>query len=79
MRKARRHLNDKIADHPSLASYPRVILERAWLDGRDDALQDDSIVEAALPEEYPYTLEQLRNPDWWPENRHGMDTSDLKV
>jgi hypothetical protein len=79
VRKARRHLNDKIADHPSLASYPRVILERAWLDGRDDAIQDDSILKAALPEECPYSLEQLRNLDWWPENRYGLDIDDLKV
>jgi hypothetical protein len=68
VRKARRHLNDKIASNPSLASYPQVILTDAWLDGRDDALQDDCMVEAALPDGYPYTLEQLRNPDWWPQN-----------
>jgi hypothetical protein len=79
VRKARRHLDKKIATHPSLASYPRVILTDAWLDGRDDALQDDSIVEASLPEECPYTLEQLRDPDWWPENRHGLDTAGLKI
>jgi len=79
VRKARRHLNDKIADHPSLAPYPRAILERAWLDGRDDAIQDDSILKAALPEECPYSLEQLRNLDWWPENRYGLDIDDLKV
>ena len=78
VRKARRHLDKKIAIYPSLASYPRVILMDAWLDGRDDALQDDSIVEATLPEECPYTLEQLRNPDWWPENRHGLDSVNFR-
>ena len=79
VRKARRHLNDKIASNPSLASYPCVILTDAWLDGRDDALQDDSIARAALPEECPYTLEQLRNPDWWPENRHSLESADFNV
>jgi hypothetical protein len=74
-RKARRHLNDKIANHPSLVPYPRFILERAWLDGRDDALQDDSIAKALLPEHCPYTLEQLRGAEWWPENRHGLPTA----
>ncbi|MGF7207736.1 hypothetical protein GGE65_002309 [Skermanella aerolata] len=49
VRKARRHLNDKIASHPSLLSYPQIILTDAWLDGCDDALQDDCMVEAALP------------------------------
>ena len=49
VRKARRHLNDKIASHPSLLSYPQIILPDAWLDGCDDALQDDCMVEAALP------------------------------
>ena len=79
MRKARRHLNDKIANHPSLASYPQNILADAWLDGRDDALQDDRVMEAALPEECPYTVEQLRDTDWWPENHHSLEVADFKV
>jgi hypothetical protein len=72
-------LNDKIADHPSLASYPRIVLERAWLDGRDDALQVDSVARVALPEECPYTLEQLRDMDWWPKNRHGLESNDFQA
>mgnify|MGYP002714199852 CR=1 FL=1 len=79
VRKARRHLNDKITDHPSLASNPGIVLERAWLDGRDDALQDDGIVRTALPEDCPYTLEQLRDMDWWPKNRYGLESNDFQA
>ena len=79
VRKARRHLNDKIASNPSLVSYPQIILADAWLDGRDDALQDDSIVEATLPEECPYTPEQLQDAGWWPENRHGLEAADFNT
>lgn len=71
--KARRHLEDKLADYPSLCDWPATILGKAYLDGRDDAGQDDSVGFDALPDECPYALEDLRNPDWWPGNRHGVE------
>ena len=71
--KARRHLDDKVKDHPSLRNWPAEILERSWLDGHADAIQDDSIDVDAVPAECPYTLDQLRDPDWWPVNRHGLE------
>lgn len=71
--KARRHLQDKLEEYPSLQRWPAEILEKAWLDGRDDAYQDDGIAIDVLPKECPYALEDLRNPDWWPMNRHGLE------
>ena len=36
---------------------------------RDGVRLDD------LPERCPYTLDQIKDPDWWPRNRHGLDPS----
>lgn len=71
--KARRHLGRKVARHPSLRNWPETALADAWLDGRDDALQDDSLASAGIPNDCPYALEDLRDPDWWPVNRHGLE------
>ena len=73
VRKARRHLEDKLADHPSLKGWPAEVLPKAWLDGQDDAIQDDSIAPGVLPPDCPYTLAQIRDPNWWPANRHGLE------
>lgn len=73
VKKARRHFEEKLADYPSLKGWPADVLPRAWLDGQADAIQDDSIDPDALPEECPYTLDQIRDPNWWPANRHGVE------
>lgn len=71
--KARRHLEEKLEEHPSLRRWPAEVLLRAWQDGYADACQDDSIDIDALPADCPYSLEDLRDPDWWPVNRHGLE------
>ena len=71
--KARRHLEQKVAAHPSLKNWPAEILPDAWFDGYADAVQDDSIDIDAVPEACPYTLDQIRDPNWWPANRHDLD------
>ncbi|MBP2298111.1 DUF29 domain-containing protein [Azospirillum picis] len=70
--KARRHLEEMLEENPSLQRFPAEILEKAWLDGDADACLDDGIDIDALPKECPYALEDLRDPDWWPVNRHGL-------
>lgn len=70
--KARRHIDSKLGKHPSLRNWPEAALPDAWLDGRDDALTDDSVPDGAIPADCPYTLDQLRDPDFWPVNRHGL-------
>jgi len=37
------------------------------------SLEGDGIAARDLPESCPYTLEQIRDEDWWPANRHGLD------
>lgn len=71
--KARRLLVEKLEDHPSLKSFPAEVLPKAWLDATADAIQDDSIDPDAVPAENPYTLEQLRDANWWPANRYALD------
>ncbi|HEY0833795.1 MAG TPA: DUF29 domain-containing protein [Azospirillum sp.] len=73
VQKARRHLESKLEDHPSLKGWPATVLPKAWLDGCADAIQDDSVDPDALPEDCPYTLDQIRDPNWWPANRHGLE------
>ncbi|WP_207459885.1 DUF29 domain-containing protein [Azospirillum sp. SYSU D00513] len=71
--KARRHLERKLLRHPSLKGWPAEALADAYADGRDDAVQDDSLEPDGLPRECPYTLDQIRDPDWWPASRHGLE------
>lgn len=73
VKKARYHLEEKLEDHPSLKGWPATVLPKAWFDGYADALQDDSIDPDAVPEDCSYTLDQIRDPNWWPANRHGLD------
>jgi hypothetical protein len=73
VKKARHHLEQKVAAHPSLKHWPYEILGDAWFDGYTDAIQDDSIDVDAVPEECPYTLDQIRDPNWWPASRHGLE------
>jgi Domain of unknown function DUF29 len=43
---------------------------------RRDAAKDlrrDKVAEAQLPQACPYTLAQILDPDWLPNNRHGLD------
>ncbi|HYH39025.1 MAG TPA: DUF29 domain-containing protein [Azospirillum sp.] len=75
VRNARREAEKLLRESPSLKAKLPDILADAWKDGREDAsdgLVTDSVPAADLPKDCPYTLEQVRAPDWWPENRHGL-------
>ena len=65
--------NAILDDSPSL--YGRLDLSTAWRHGRSlagDGLAEDGIKPGDLPDHCPYTLEQVQNEDWWPQNRHGI-------
>jgi len=63
------HGRDRIADlieeSPSLAGYPATQLARAYPRARRDAANETGI--ADLPEPCPWTIEQVLDPDFWPE------------
>lgn len=70
----RSRANDVLRDSPSLLA--RLDLNEAFARGRDyavDGLDQDRVDEAVLPVDCPYTLDQIRDPNWWPASRHGLD------
>lgn len=64
----------ELEDSPSLRG--RFRLARLYRDGvklAADGLRRDGIGQEILPDECPWSLEQLLNDDFWPANRHGLD------
>jgi len=64
----------ELEDSPSLRG--RLRSARVYRDGVKlavDGLRRDGIGREALPDECPWSLEQLLNDDYWPSNRHGLD------
>ncbi|MGY0710911.1 DUF29 domain-containing protein [Azospirillum argentinense] len=65
---------DEIDASPSLRR--KIDLARAHRDARRLAvlgLARDGMSEDAVPQDCPYTLEQVLDHDWWPTNRHGLE------
>jgi hypothetical protein len=36
-------------------------------------LAEDKVAERKLPAACPFTLDQVLDPEWWPDNRHGIE------
>ena len=69
----------ELADHltPTLDRHLRAHWMKKYPRARQLAargLKRDGIDPRELPEACPYTLEQIKDPDWWPRNRHGLDS-----
>jgi len=63
---ARSRIGRLLRESPSLRSYPAVVLVEAYADGRKLALIETEI--ADLPQACPWTIEQMLDPDFWPES-----------
>jgi hypothetical protein len=64
----------ELEDSPSLRG--RLRSARVYRDGAKlaaDGLRRDGIGQEALPDECPWTPEQLLDEDFWPVNRHGLE------
>jgi hypothetical protein len=64
-------------ESPSLARHLPTLLDWAWKHGRRHAvrgLQRNGIAPTELPATCPYPADRVIDPDWWPENRHGLGT-----
>jgi hypothetical protein len=60
---------------PTLRGELQKELAAVYLRARRNAARDllqDKVVEKTLPKRCPYTLEQILDPDWLPESRHGI-------
>jgi hypothetical protein len=69
----RQQAADIVADSPSLGGLDH--FEDAYDDARQLAilgLQQDGVMDSALPEECPYSRDQVMDRNFWPVNRHGI-------
>ena len=60
---------------PTLRGELQKELAAVYLRARRNAARDllqDKVAEKTLPKRCPYTLEQILDPDWLPESRHGI-------
>lgn len=55
-----------IKGSPSLRDYPAETLAGSFVIGRNQAITETGLPEAAFPETCPYTIEQILDPDFLP-------------
>lgn len=61
---ARNKIRDLIEESPSLKGYPASRLDGSYADGRELAALETEI--ADLPATCPWTIDQVRDPGFWP-------------
>ena len=59
IREHRRRVQRRLSENPSFVSRLRQALEDAHVDGRDRALDETGLPDAAIPEVFPYTFDGL--------------------
>jgi hypothetical protein len=64
----RRELTNKFRDSPSLRPYAMKILQEAYSEACDDALEE-TCLQTSLPGDCPYTMEQVLQAGWYPPDR----------
>jgi hypothetical protein len=56
-----------IADSPSLRFYPGEVLAREHVSARLKAVAETELPESTFPEACPFTIEQILDPNFWPD------------
>ena len=69
IRDQRRAIVDLIDDSPSLRPYPGEVFEREYPRAREKASEETTIYPHLFPETWPYTIEQILDPDFLPGER----------
>jgi hypothetical protein len=66
----RRSLIRHLAQNPGLKNpgHMAQALQSGWDDGRDLAIRETGLDPDLFPDDNPYNLEQLLDPDFWPPN-----------
>lgn len=62
----RGNIERREADNPSLREQARQIVESVYAQAVREAMKETGLPRDTFPAECPYTLEQLRDPDWMP-------------
>jgi hypothetical protein len=63
----RRQLRRTVADNPSLAAYPLVILAEEYEVARLNAADETGLSEESFPESCPFTVDAVLDPSFWPD------------
>jgi Domain of unknown function DUF29 len=63
----RSHVKDRESDGHALRAQAAEIVDAAYPAARREAQVETGLPKSAFPPECPYTLDQLRDPDWLPE------------
>ena len=63
----RDNIDDREKDNPSLAKDTKSIIEGVYRRSIREAARETELPRSIFPFDCPYTVEQLRDPDWMPE------------
>jgi hypothetical protein len=64
---ARNEILDELSESPSLRRYPGEVLARQYPVARMEASGETGLPLEMFPEECPYTIEEVLDPDFWPD------------
>jgi hypothetical protein len=64
---SRNRIHQVTENYPSIREYPQKVLAKAYLAGRRVAAAETELTE--LPAECPWTIEQILDHDFWPDDR----------
>lgn len=67
IRNGRIEIHELLRDSPSLASQVSLMLEEGYPAARADAIDETGLSEHLLPEQCPFTAEQIQDSQFWPE------------
>ncbi len=67
IREQRRKLARGLAENPSLSRHPQAVLADEYEIARLKASDETGLPEAVFPESCPFGMEQVLDPDFWPE------------
>ena len=67
----RYRIGRRLADSPSLVKYPGSILAEEYETARLKAAGETRLSLSRFPEDCPYTVEQILNPNFWPDLPQG--------
>ena len=68
---ARNEILHELSDSASLRRYPGEVLTRQYPVARLDASGDTGLALETFPEVCPFTIEQILDPDFWPDAPQG--------
>ena len=64
---ARAEIHHEISESPSLKRYPKEMLDRQYALARLEASGETGLSLHVFPEACPFTIEQVLDPDFWPD------------